>query len=364
MPATSTSPLAIGFLGCGAIAPAYVRNIVPHFGGVLRAAACADLDGPRAQKLAAEFGIPRVLTPEAMLADPEIAIVVNLTPAPAHFATSRQVLQAGKHLFTEKPLALDFNQGRELLDLATARGLCVAGAADTFLGAGLQEARTLLANGAIGEPVAAAAITTINRYSDEYYHKVFNGTVLDLGPYYVGALVQLLGPVRSVTGAAPLRFTPRIDPKTKLKFALERPGTAAATLQFFSGLVATLVATQDVKGYYPSVEIYGTVANLRLPDANFYTAERRLLGPGLNSVLTPGADCGFTATGRGLGVAEMAHALRHGRPPRASGQLMLHILEILLAVYQSAETGARVDLTTSAEPVAPLTNDELLAYRG
>lgn len=183
----SAEPVRVGLMGCGAIAPAYLTNCQKHFAHLLEVVACADVVPETAAKCAAEFSIPRALTPADLLACPQIELIVNLTPAPAHAETNLAILNAGKHVFSEKPLALDRVSGRAILDLAARRDLVVGGAADTVLGAGLQAARTVVDSGALGRITGATGLITISLHGSRRYHEAYRGPVLDLGPYMVAA---------------------------------------------------------------------------------------------------------------------------------------------------------------------------------
>ncbi len=342
----------IGILGCGAISPAYLKNLTTIFSPLVEVVACADVVTSLAEEKARTFGIPNVVTPNELLAREDLEIIINLTPAPAHYETSLNILRAGKHLFSEKPLALTRGHGRELLDTAKACGLRVAGAADTFLGAGLQSARAFLDSGSIGHPVGALVLIAIRAFGNPRYHEVYHGALLDLGPYYLTALVFLFGPVVKVTGTGPLRFPERVSnlPDSEGQtFRVTQPSTTAATLEFADGTVAALLSTCDVPKYMPRVEIYGTQAAITLADANNYAGPFQVHGQTTTPRLEEGE--GFAQPGRGLGVVEMAWALRTGRNPQAGGELMYHILDVMLAVYEAAESGCAVKIeSTVARP--------------
>lgn len=340
----------VGILGCGAIAPAYLQNVRGVLSTAVDVVACADLYPEAAAKRAAEFGIPRACSVAALLDDPTIELVVNLTPAPAHYATNLALLKAGKHVFAEKPLALSRAEGRELLEVAAQRRLQIAGAADTFLGAGLQLARKLIDDGRIGVPVGAHGVVALNQHRSKTYHQVFRGPLLDMGPYYFTALVALLGPIARVTGEAEVRFTEKIDPKGAGGAETFKPDVASsvsASLAFAGGPVAALLLSCDVAGYYPRLEIHGTEGSLLLNDANFY---------GGKVTLTRGSEVqhfetapGFGEKGRGLGLFEMAQALREGRTARANGALMYHVLDAMLGVIDASHAASHVLVSSRVE---------------
>lgn len=339
-------PVNIGILGCGMIAPAYLQNLTQSFSKVVHVAALADLRRELAEEKAEKFGIPRVLSPEELLADPEIEIVLNLTPAPAHYAVSMQVLEAGKHLFTEKPLALSLEEGSTILRAARERGLTLAGAADTFLGAGLQHCRALIDDDVIGTPLATSIVVALPCRQFERYHSVFRGALFDLAPYYLTALVALLGPVTRVAASAQIRWDRKQDENGEW-FSVDIPTTTAAVLDLADGSVASVITSHDVHAYYPQVEILGTAGRLTLNDANAYMREITLrTGEGEKKIE---AASGFSAKGRGLGVAEMALALKEGRVPRANGELLYHILEVMAAFQESCDSGSHVLIRSRVE---------------
>lgn len=339
-----------GILGCGRIAPAYLKNLTGALSGWVEVVACADLVPELASRLAADFKLRRACHPDELLADPSIELIVNLTPAPNHHAVSLSILHAGKHLFTEKPLALTIEHARELVEVAASKGLSLAGAADTFLGSSLQHARGLLDQGRIGTPIAASAFVSINAFNRERYHSVYRGALLDLGPYYLTALISLLGPVATVSAAGPIRF-PRKEGPEGVEFAVDFPSTVSASLEFCAGPVASLIASCDVHDYLPRVEIFGTEATLLPADANQYG--------GVVAVTTRLSEQrydktdGFSQPGRGLGVAEQALAIREGRAPRAGADLLLHVTEVMLAVHQAASSGRQVVIRSACSRPAP-----------
>lgn len=278
-------------------------------------------------------------------------MIINLTPAPMHHATSLAILRAGKHLFCEKPLALSREEGKEILRTAAERSLHVGGAVDTFLGPGLQTCRALVEEGRIGNPVAATAIVTLPMFGVRRHHEMYRGALLDIGPYYITALIWLLGPVKRVAGAAEVRFPERRGapgtPDDGTMFSVDIPTSVAATFEMADGTVASFVASGDAHAYFPRTEIYGTRGSLRLNDANQYGGNIELSSSekeGSGELIETGHP--FGAFDRGLGVAEMAVALREGRKPRASGDLMFHVLDVMLAVEESSRAGAHVPISS------------------
>jgi predicted dehydrogenase len=343
--------VTVGIMGSGAIAPSYLRNLKSHFAGTVEVLACADAVAESATKVAREFSVSRAVTPAELLEDPSIELIINLTPAPAHHEVSLSILRAGKHLFSEKPLALSLDHGRELVTLAASRKLSIGGAADTFLGAGGQLARKLVDDGRIGTPIAAQAIFGADVFDSERYHQVYRGALLDLGPYYLTALVNILGPIIRVSSAAEIRFKekphPVSGPDAGKTFAVDFPTTISAAVDFADGSVGSIIASCDLHNYFPRVEIFGRTGSITLSDANRYSARVTVrTNNGEESFDLPP---GFRELGRGLGVAEMAVALRENRAPRASGDLMFHILEASLAVHTSSPANRHVAVASRVE---------------
>lgn len=347
----------IGIIGCGRISGQYLENLVNVFPYVLNVAACADLRREAAEARAHEFGVPEVLTVEEMLDDPSIELVVNLTVPAAHHAVSVAALKAGKHVYTEKPLAVTLDEGRELVALAQAKGLRIGGAPDTFLGAGLQTSRKLIDDGWIGLPIVARAFIAMG-VTREQYHKAGVGPMFDMGPYYVTALVALLGPVKRVTGSALTPFAEEtiedpLSPDYGHTFTVDTPTNVSGILEFERGCAATVTTTCEIFGYTPRLEVYGTQGILTANDPNMFGGPvmlRRRRGEALEIPLTHGYD----HRNRGLGVADMAYAIRQDRPHRADGALMAHVHEIMHAIHTAAETGEHVVLESRVDRPAPI----------
>jgi predicted dehydrogenase len=358
---TSNQPVAVGVVGCGTISRIYLENCTAS--PLLRVAACADLDLARAEERAREFGVPRACGPEALLADPAIDLVLNLTIPAAHAEVALAALEAGKHVYNEKPLAVSREDGRRIVELAAARGLRVGGAPDTFLGAGLQTGLRLLDEGAIGAPVAATAMFLSPGHerwhpSPDFYYQRGGGPLFDMGPYYITALVAMLGPVARVSAATRTTFPTRTigsQPRAGETIAVEVPTHHTAILEFAAGAVATLITSFDVAGGYPPhLELYGTAGHLRLPDPNSFGGPLRLRRQGEREWAEVALDAGRAENARGLGVEDMAAAIAEGRPHRASGALAFHVLDVMHAIEESAAAGASLAVTSSCERPAPL----------
>ncbi len=340
----------VGIVGCGRISPAYIRNLQGHFAKVAEVVACADINAEAAQKRAEEFKVPRACTVDELLADRDVQVVVDLTNPGAHHLVSLAALEAGKHVFVEKPLATTLELGRRLLETAERKGLQIAGAADTFLGAGLQASRAAIDNDTIGTPTFAQAILGTGGKHRRYL-AIYGGPLYDMGSYFVTALVSLLGPVARVAGVtteAALDDGGNASVDSPLAFPFETPLSASAVLQFVSGTTATLTLAGETCRYFPRIEIYGTKATLLTNDPNGYGGRVAIRDPDRKEE-DVATESGFGVEGRGLGVAELAHAIANGRTARANGALMYHVLEILFGIQRSSQTGTHVTIESTCE---------------
>jgi predicted dehydrogenase len=353
-----TSRVAI--VGCGVIAPAYASTLAAL--GTITLAACVDGIPERAGALADAHGA-RVATLEDVLAADDIDAVVNLTPPKAHATVTRAVIDAGRAAFSEKPLGIELDEGRDLVDAAAARGVRLGCAPDTFLGAGLQTARAVIDRGDIGEPLAANAFMLQSgpewwHPDPELFYQRGAGPLFDMGPYYFTTLVQLLGPARTVTGAARIsRAKRRItsEPRRGELLDVDVPTHVTSVIEHESGPIATLVTSFDVQeSRYRNIEIYGTDATLSVPDPNTFGGPVRIKRFGEQEWTDVPLLEHAIPQQRGIGLAEMLWAQRTGRAHRASADLALHVLELMTATIASADDGRRVDLTTTCERAAPL----------
>jgi predicted dehydrogenase len=351
----------VGVIGCGGVSGVYFRNLAAVPG--VSVVACAGLAPRRAAARAKEFGIPRCCGVEEMLRSPDIDLIVNLTPPQAHFEITRRILQAGKHAYSEKPLAATYEEGCELVELARAGGLALGCAPDTFLGAGLQTCITLVDSGAIGVPVAAGAFQMrsppeVERAYVPFAYERGGGPLFDMGPYYFTALVALLGPIRRVAGFARVSWPDRIvtsPPNAGMRLKVEMPTYAAGTIEFTSGVVGTLITSYDVwASSLPNLEVYGREGTLRAPDPNCFggpVSIRRGTEPAWTDVAIAGR---YQENSRGAGIADMVDAMRRGRPPRASGALALHVVEAMQGFLTSSATGTACELSSPCTRPAPL----------
>ncbi|CAA9560338.1 MAG: Dehydrogenase [uncultured Thermomicrobiales bacterium] len=353
--------VGIGLVGCGFISEIYLKNLATYDG--VEVVACADAMPERARARAEQFGIAKAVPVPELLADPAVDLVLNLTIPVAHAEVALAAVAAGKSVYGEKPLTIAREDGRRLLDEAGARGVRVGSAPDTFLGAGLQTCRALLDGGAIGEPVAATAFMLGHgpegwHPDPAFYYQVGGGPLFDMGPYYLTALVSMLGPVRRVTGSARASFPERTigsQPKAGEKIPVEVATHVAAVLDFAGGTVATLVTSFDVwASEAPKLELYGAAGSMSLPDPNTFGGPVRLRSAGEEGWTDVPVTRPYAANSRGVGPADMAIALRAGRPHRASGELAFHVLDVMHAIEEASASGRHVEITSTCERPAPL----------
>lgn len=350
----------VGIVGTGGILYAYMEGCRRF--DILRIAACADVDRSRAEARAGEYGIPRVLSVDELVTDPEIDLVINLTPPKAHAEIALAAIRGGKHIYNEKPLGITREEGRAILDAARAAGVRVGGAPDTFLGGGLQTARKVIDDGWIGRPVAASAFVAGRgpegwHPNPDFFYQRGGGPLFDMGPYYLTALIHLLGPVTRVTASAQKSFPERIagsEGNRGRRIPVEVPTHISAALDFASGAVGTLIASFDVWAHeLPRIEIYGSEGTLSVPDPNMFGGEVRVRRFDQDAwhrfPLTHD-----TAIQRGIGPADMAYAIASGRPHRASGELAYHVLDIMVALEEASERGQHIHLESTCAQPAPL----------
>jgi predicted dehydrogenase len=350
------TPVKTAVIGCGNVSGIYFKNAASW--KILDIVACSSLNMKSAEKQAAKYGIPRVLRVADVLADESIELVLNLTVPAAHAEIGLEVIRSGKHLYNEKPLAIQKEDAQSMLREAEARGLRVGCAPDTFLGGGLQTCRKLLDEGAIGQPI------TVNAHflarGPEYWHpnpeflyKVGAGPLFDMGPYYLTALVSLFGPIRRVTGLALTTFsqrTIRSIPKAGTTFEVETPTNIASVLDFNNGPLATLAVSFDVSDrYLPLIEIFGTEGSLTAPDPNTFAGPVYLRRDEEEVRHEVPLRFGHTENSRCIGLADMAYAIRKGTPHRANGKMAFHILDVMHAILESSNTEKHILLTSTCE---------------
>lgn len=352
----------VGIVGCGNISDIYLKNCTQTF-DILEVVACADLIMERAQAKAEQYNIPKACTVEELLADPEIEIVVNLTIPKAHAEVCLAALNAGKNVYVEKPLAVTREDGQKILQTAKEKGLLVGGAPDTFLGAGIQTCRKIIDDGWIGQPVAATAFMMCHGHESwhpdpEFYYKVGGGPMFDMGPYYLTALISLMGPIKRVTGSAQITFPERVitsQPKYGTKITVDVPTHVAGILDFETGAVGTIITSFDVwASQLPRIEIYGSLATLSVPDPNTFGGPVFIKKAGDKEWKEMPLSHGYAENSRGIGVADMAYALRTGRSHRANGELTYHVLDVMHAFHDASKEGKHIVVQSTCQRPAAL----------
>ncbi|TDV46100.1 Gfo/Idh/MocA family protein [Actinophytocola oryzae] len=353
--------LRVGLVGIGNISGQYLETL-PRLPGVALVAA-ADLDPTR------EVPGVRMMSPEALYAADDVDVVLNLTVPQAHAEVALAAIEAGKHVYGEKPLALSTVEGQSVLAAASAAGVRVGCAPDTVLGTGIQTARRCVDEGVIGTPVAATAFMVTPGHerwhpTPEFYYRPGGGPLFDMGPYYLTALITLLGPVRRVTG---LTSTPRAErvigrgPRAGTAFPVSTPTHVAGTLEHASGALTTLMMSFDVwEANLPRIEVYGTAGSLSVPDPNNFSGEVHVFTPEAAgrpdsagwTAVAPSA--GHRNAGRGIGLADLAESLADGTDHRASGALAYHVLDVMESLLRAAEEGTTQDIASTAERPAPV----------
>lgn len=354
-------PVKVGLVGCGFISGIYLENskILRSFEVV----ACSDLIPERSESRANEFRVPKVCSTEEIMEDPEIEIVLNLTTPDGHYEVAKQAIEAGKSVYNEKPLAIELADGKELVDLAHEKGVLIGGAPDTFLGGGIQTCRKLIDDGWIGEPIASTAFMVCHGHESwhpdpEFYYKKGGGPMFDMGPYYLTALVNLLGSIKQVKASTRITFPERTitsEPKFGTKIMVNVPTHVVGVMDFASKAIGTIITSFDVwSGQLPRIEVYGTLGSLSVPDPNTFGGPVQIYLPENNEWRDVPLTHGYTSNSRGIGVADMANALRSGHKHRANGDLTYHVLEVMHAFHTAADKEKTVRLKSKVRKPEPL----------
>ena len=353
-------PVGIGVIGCGNISSAYLTTARKF--PILNLIALSDANPAAAETRAAEFGLP-ARSVDALLADPAVEVILNLTIPNAHVDVGLRAIAAGKHVHSEKPLGVAVAEARRLIEAAAAKSLRLGCAPDTFLGGSHQTARRALDGGLIGRPVGGAAFFMCPGHerwhpSPGFYYLKGGGPMLDMGPYYVTDLVNLLGPVASVSGVATRTRSERVvtsKPLAGARIPVEVATHVTGTLTFVGGAAVTMTMSFDVARHrHGPIELYGEAGSLIVPDPNRFDGkvEFATAAEDWREIATDGpyADGNY----RILGLADMAQAIRCERPHRASGELAFHVLEVMEAFQSSSDSGKAVAISTRPERPASL----------
>ncbi len=363
--------LGIGIIGCGNISTSYLR-LAPLFKG-LEVRAVADINMEAATARAAEYNV-KAQSVDDLLANPDLDIIINLTIPDAHYPITKRILEAGRHAYSEKPLVLTLEQGTTLRDLAKAKGLSVGCAPDTFLGGAHQQARALLDEGVVGDITTGNAAIQAHgpeswHPSPEFFYQPGAGPIMDMGPYYIATLINLLGPVKRVgalTSSAEPTRTIGSGPRKGEQINVNTPSNIQALMEFHSGATISFSASWDVWHHRRShFELYGTKGTLYVPDPNFFGGTVEVAAPGGQAVVQDPWDHPFSkinqhhngrdlANYRTAGLADMAQAQMAGREHRCSLERTLHGVDIMTAILKSGETGQFITLTTTCTRPAAL----------
>ncbi len=352
----------IGLVGVGCISAIYLKNFKEVFKEIRLVAVC-DLIRERAEKVTELMDVKVYDTMEELFADPDIDIVLNLTRPYQHYAVSKGALLAGKHVYCEKPLGADMDEGLELVALAEEKGLFLGGAPDTFMGAGIQTARKLIDEGLIGEVFGGRCCMAhpgVERWhpDPDFYYQRGGGPVLDMGPYYITALINLIGGVHSVYGYARTPLKTRLitsEPHKGETIEVNTPTHIEAFLTFDNGAVVSMLTSFDVHNTkQTNIEIYGTKGTLYVPDPNCFSGKLQFFNGATGSLEEFPLTFDYAADSRCLGLADMAKAIETGRAGRTTHKQTLHVLEVMTGILKSAENGERVTVSSRFEREAPM----------
>ncbi|WP_315070756.1 Gfo/Idh/MocA family oxidoreductase [uncultured Microbacterium sp.] len=366
-------PIRVGIIGVGNVLNQYLDKIGVH--PDVRIVALADVNDDAVAARAAEYSIPKALTPDQLLADEEVELVLNLTPPKLHGPVTLKAIAAGKHVLSEKPFAISLEEARQILDAAREAGVKVGSAPTTFLGSGMQTSRKLIDDGWIGRPVAAFGSFACRGY--EHWHPNVDpfyspgaGPMLDIGPYLITNLVNVFGPATRVSASAPRSSETRPRPAAGGGYDgvidIQTPTHVSGTIEFEGGGIATVIVSWDVWNHnLPHLEIYGTSGSLAMPNPDHFSGEpvlRRGEARDLSLDMTPPGGGDWRATPithrddayRGIGLAEFGYAIRNGVEPRTGGEFAYHVLEILLAFEESSALGRHIDIESTCERPRPL----------
>jgi len=353
--------MTVGIIGCGNIASIYVQNFWRW--APIELVGVADLLADKAEELGAKHSVPN-FSPEALLHDVSPELIVNLTTPDSHFSVAKAALQAGKHVYSEKPLCQTYTEGKELLSIAKENGLRVGCAPDTVLGGGIQRTREMITNGAIGRVTSAQAFMMCPGHESwhpnpSFYYQPGAGPLFDMGPYYLTSLVTLLGPIVRVTGMASKAHDHRrvmSEPLKGQSIDVNTPTHIVAVLEFASGAITQLTTSFDVQRHsMPFAEIYGTEGTLQMPDPNGFGGSPY----DLTAQCSVPNNWPYQDNCRGLGVLEMIQSISEERPHRASGDIALHVLEVMESVLDASNTGRTITLRPFFEVPEPMPHDGL-----
>ncbi|MEE0946229.1 MAG: Gfo/Idh/MocA family oxidoreductase [Acutalibacteraceae bacterium] len=357
--------LKVGMVGVGNISGIYLKNFKEVFKNVELVAVC-DLIKERAEKAQKEYNIPKIYdTMEQLFADDDIDMVLNLTRPYQHFEVSKAALLAGKHVYSEKPLGADFEEGTQLVKLAQEKGLWIGGAPDTFLGAGIQTCRKFIDDGKLGEVIGGRCVMAHHGVESwhpdpDFFYQFGGGPLLDMGPYYITALINLLGEVKSVFGVAQTTFKERLitsEARRGETIKVNVPTHYETLLTFTNGATVSFLTSFDLYGFdHPAIQLYGTKGHLIVPDPNCFANQcgMSFIDGESGEKTDLQFEFGYNENSRCLGLADLAAAIEQGRTPRASYLQTYHVLEVMTGIMKSAETGKVYEMTTHFKREEPM----------
>lgn len=353
----------IGVVGCGNISGIYFTNLTGMFSKWVKVTALTDLIPERAETASAKYNIPYIKKTSDLLNSPDVDIVLNITEPYNHYGVAIEAVRAGKHIYGEKPMCAKREEAAEVNKIAAEKNLRTGNSPDTFLGAGIQTCRKLIDDGWIGRPVAATAFMVNHGHEHwhpgpEFYYKYAGGPMFDMGPYYLNALVNLLGPVVRVCGSTKKSFETRTitsKPLDGTVIKVDVPTHIAGVMDFANGAVGTIITSFDVYSHtLPCIEIYGSEGTLRVPDPNTfggpvfvkrYREENWSQIPLLSN---------YSENSRGLGITDMALAISASRPHRANGELAYHVLEVMHGFHDASASGSYYNVKSTCQRPEPL----------
>ena len=353
----------IGIVGCGDISGIYLTNLQGMFKNTLEIVGVCDLVDAKATKAAENCGKKKYKDMHELFADTEVDIVLNLTRPYEHFDVTMAAINKGKHVYSEKPLGATLEEGQKIREAAQKAGVQIGGAPDTFLGGGIQTCRKLIDDGYIGKPVAATAFMVCRGHETwhpdpAFYYQFGGGPMMDMGPYYISALVNLLGPVASVSGMTQKSLPTRLitsEPLNGTVVEVEVPTHIAGQMAFDGGVIASIITSFDVYAHkLPIIEIYGTNGTLSVPDPNTFGGPIRLYRPEKKDFLEFPLTFGYPDNSRGLGLNDMAAAIQENRKPRAGIDLTFHVLEVMTGFFRAADGKTQVEMESKPERPAAM----------
>jgi predicted dehydrogenase len=353
----------VGIVGCGNISGIYLDNLTGVFSNQVKITGITDLIPGRAEKVSADYKVPYIKKTEDLINSPDVDIILNITEPYNHYGVALAAVKAGKHLYGEKPICAKREETQEVLKIAEEKKLLVGNAPDTFLGAGIQTCRKLIDEGWIGKPVAAVAFMVNHGHEHwhpgpEFYYKDGGGPMFDMGPYYLTALVSLIGPIARVSGSAKKSFDTRkitSEPLNGKVINVDVPTHIAGVMDFANGAVATIITSFDVYSHtLPWIEIYGSEGTLRVPDPNTFDGPvygKRFMEEEWKEL--PMLE-NYRENSRGLGLADMAQAIAEGRHHRASGEMAYHVLDVMHGFHDASASGKYYEVKSTCERPAAL----------